>query len=107
MNITLIFATNNQHKVDEIRKVLNNNFNIITLKEAGINIDIPEPYNTLQENASTKSSSIHQLSQKTITAWAYMPTLLTLRQQGESKHTQKRTTFYLSHFTPGFRPTPE
>ncbi|MBS1626407.1 MAG: RdgB/HAM1 family non-canonical purine NTP pyrophosphatase [Bacteroidetes bacterium] len=64
MNITLIFATNNQHKVDEIRKVLNNNFNIITLKEAGINIDIPEPYNTLQENASTKSSSIHQLTQK-------------------------------------------
>ncbi|MBS1640335.1 MAG: RdgB/HAM1 family non-canonical purine NTP pyrophosphatase [Bacteroidetes bacterium] len=62
--LTLIFATNNQHKVDEIRKVLNNNFNIITLKEAGIDIDIPEPYNTLQENASTKSATIHQLTNK-------------------------------------------
>ena len=62
--LTLIFATNNQHKVDEIRIVLNNQFNIITLKEAGIDIDIPEPYNTLQENASTKSTTIHQLTHK-------------------------------------------
>ena len=41
---TLIFATNNQHKVDEIRKVLGNIFDVVTLKEAGIFIDIPEPY---------------------------------------------------------------
>ena len=45
----LIFATNNQHKVDEIRIVLGNIFNIITLKEAGINIDIPEPHDTLKQ----------------------------------------------------------
>ena len=38
---TLILATNNQNKVDEIRAVLGNRFDIITLKEAGINIDIP------------------------------------------------------------------
>ena len=44
---TLIFATNNQHKVDEIRMVLGNSTNIITLKEAGIDIDIPEPHDTL------------------------------------------------------------
>ena len=35
---TLIFATNNQNKVDEIRLVLGTSFNIITLKEAGIDI---------------------------------------------------------------------
>lgn len=61
---TLIFATNNQHKVEEIRKVIGEHFNIITLKEAGIAIDIPEPYDTLQENASTKSKTIHELTQK-------------------------------------------
>ncbi len=59
---TLIFATNNQNKVDEIRLVLNNAFNILTLREAGINIDIPEPHNTLEENASEKSGTIYRLT---------------------------------------------
>ena len=61
---TLIFATNNQNKVDEIRLVLGNRFNIITLKEAGIEIDIPEPHNTLEANATEKSGVIHRLTQK-------------------------------------------
>ena len=58
----LIFATNNQHKVDEIRLILVNKFDIITLQEAGIDIDIPEPYNTLEENASGKSGIIFQMT---------------------------------------------
>jgi len=58
----LIFATNNQHKVDEIRSVIKNSFlEIITLKEAGIEIDIPEPFNTLEENASNKSRTICEM----------------------------------------------
>ena len=61
---TLIFATNNQHKADEIRAVLGDNFNIITLKEAGINIDIPEPHDTLEANASEKSKTIFLLTNK-------------------------------------------
>jgi XTP/dITP diphosphohydrolase len=58
----LIFATNNQHKVDEIRSVLPNSFLIITLKEAGIEIDIPEPHETLQENAEEKARTIYELT---------------------------------------------
>ena len=61
---TLIFATNNQHKVDEIRLSLSNRFNIITLKEAGIDIDIPEPHDTLEANASEKSNVIYKLTAK-------------------------------------------
>ena len=61
---TLIFATNNQPKADEIRAVLGENFNIITLKEAGINIDIPEPHDTLEANASEKSKTIFLLTNK-------------------------------------------
>ncbi|MEP6674350.1 MAG: RdgB/HAM1 family non-canonical purine NTP pyrophosphatase [Ferruginibacter sp.] len=61
---TLIFATNNQHKVDEIRAVLGNRFDIITLKEAGIDIDIPEPYDTLEANATAKSTTISDLTGK-------------------------------------------
>ena len=60
--ITLIFATNNQHKVKEIRSVLNDQFNIITLQEAGIDIDIPEPHDTIEANASEKSKIIFQLT---------------------------------------------
>ncbi|MEO6613189.1 MAG: RdgB/HAM1 family non-canonical purine NTP pyrophosphatase [Chitinophagaceae bacterium] len=58
----LIFATNNQHKVDEIRSVIGNDPFILTLQEAGINIDIPEPYATLEENASVKSRTIYEMT---------------------------------------------
>jgi len=61
---TLIFATNNPHKVDEIRVVLKGKWEILSLKEAGIDIDIPEPYPTLEENASEKSRTIYQLTGK-------------------------------------------
>ncbi len=61
---TLIFATNNQHKVDEMRSILGNDFNIISLKEAGIDIEIPEPHDTLEANATEKSGTIHRLTLK-------------------------------------------
>ncbi len=59
---SLIFATNNQHKVDEIRSIPGINYKIISLKDAEINIDIPEPHNTLEENATEKSGVIYKLT---------------------------------------------
>lgn len=59
---TLIFASNNLHKANEIRSVLGNSFQIQTLKEAGIDIDIPEPHDTIEANASEKSGVIYQLT---------------------------------------------
>lgn len=59
--MNLIFATNNRHKVDEVRSMLGERFQLITLKEAGIEIEIPEPHPTLEENAREKSSTIYQL----------------------------------------------
>jgi|SRR5436189_3512910 len=61
---TLIFATNNQNKVNEVRSVLGNRFNIITLTEAGIHIDIPEPHDSLEANATEKSRTIFTLTHK-------------------------------------------
>ena len=58
----LIFATNNRHKVDEIRHAVGNRLEILSLEEAGIDIDIPEPHPTLQANASEKSKTIHALT---------------------------------------------
>jgi XTP/dITP diphosphohydrolase len=61
---TLIFATNNQHKVQEIQSLVGPDFNIIPLKEAGIDIDIPEPHDTLQENAAEKANTIFNITQQ-------------------------------------------
>ena len=58
---TLIFATNNTNKVIEIRSLLNKTFTLISLSEAGIFVDIPEPFNTLEENAIAKSEFIYKL----------------------------------------------
>lgn len=61
---SIIFATNNKNKVEEIRSVLKDSFQIISLKEAGIDIDIPEPHETLVENAREKSKTIYALTGK-------------------------------------------
>jgi XTP/dITP diphosphohydrolase len=58
----LIFATNNQHKVKEIRHAIGQKFELLTLKEAGIDIDIPEPHDTIEANASEKSRTIYRLT---------------------------------------------
>jgi len=57
----LIFATNNNNKIQEIRSILNNGMDIIGLREAGINADIPEPHPTLKANAREKSTFIYNL----------------------------------------------
>jgi XTP/dITP diphosphohydrolase len=58
----LIFATNNQHKVEEIQAAIGDALEVISLKQAGINIDIPEPHDTLQANATEKSQTINRLT---------------------------------------------
>lgn len=58
----LVFATNNDNKIKEIRSLLGDVFEIITLQEAGIDIDIPEPHDTLEENAREKSSTIYKMT---------------------------------------------
>ena len=52
--------------MDEIRTAVGKNSSIviITLKEAGIDIDIPEPYDTLEKNASNKSRIIYKLKKR-------------------------------------------
>lgn len=60
----LIFATNNPHKVEEINTVLPPQIHSISLKEAGIDIDIPEPHPTLEANAREKARIINNLTGK-------------------------------------------
>src|ERR1700737_2231072 len=58
----LIFATNNQHKVEEIQAAIGDKLEVISLRQAGIDIDIPEPHDTLEANATEKSATIHRLT---------------------------------------------
>jgi XTP/dITP diphosphohydrolase len=61
---TLIFATNNRNKVAEIQSLVGSDFEIIPLKEAGIDIDIPEPHDQLEANALEKATTIFNLTQQ-------------------------------------------
>lgn len=61
----LVFATNNQHKLEEVQKAIGDKFEIISLKSVAGDIDIEETGTTLEENAHIKSSFIydnHQLN---------------------------------------------
>ena len=51
----LIFATNNAHKVDEVRAALDGKVDVVTLAEAGLQGEIPETADTLQGNALQKA----------------------------------------------------
>lgn len=55
----LVFATNNNHKLDEIKAMLTNkNIVIICLNDLNFNEEIPEPYDTIEKNALAKVTFI-------------------------------------------------
>jgi XTP/dITP diphosphohydrolase len=60
----IVFATNNDHKVKEIKIAVGADLEVISLREAGIDIDIPEPWDTLEANATEKSATIHRLTKE-------------------------------------------
>lgn len=55
----IVFATNNSHKLDEIRKILGERFEIVSLADIGCHTDIPETGKTLEENAMQKARYIY------------------------------------------------
>lgn len=56
---TLIFASNNKHKLEEIRNLLEGIVEIKSLKEIGLEGDIPETADTLEGNASQKAEWVY------------------------------------------------
>ena len=55
MRRKLVFATNNSHKLEEVKAVVGSSFDILSLKDIGCHEDIEEPGETLQENALIKA----------------------------------------------------
>lgn len=59
----LAIATNNQHKLQEIRAILGDSFEeLLSLKDLGIDVDVEETGTTLEENAIIKARAILALS---------------------------------------------
>jgi len=51
----LVFATNNEHKLRELRQILKGEFELLSLNDIGCNEEIPETGTTLESNAAQKS----------------------------------------------------
>lgn len=60
MKRQLVFATNNNHKLEEVREVVKDKFEILSLKDIGCLEDIAETGSTLDENASIKTHYIKE-----------------------------------------------
>lgn len=56
----LVFATNNAHKLSEIRNILGNSLEVASLAEIGCHDDIPETADTLEGNALLKARYVHE-----------------------------------------------
>lgn len=56
----IVFATNNAHKLDEVRQVVGDKFTLVSLRECGIVEDIPENEPTLEGNALAKARYIYE-----------------------------------------------
>ena len=54
----IVFATNNEHKLQEIREILGDQFEILSLADIGCHEDIPETGNTLEANAHQKAEYV-------------------------------------------------
>lgn len=60
----IVFATNNKHKLEEIRSVVGEQFRILSLEDIGCEAEIPETAETLEGNASLKSRYVVDHFQK-------------------------------------------
>ena len=57
--VKIVFATNNLNKLTEVRKILGNKFQVMSLSELGCHDDIPEKGQTLKDNALIKAQWIY------------------------------------------------
>ena len=109
-NNRILFATGNVNKLIEVRKVLAHlTYEIISLKDLGIDYDIPETGDTLEENATIKSKFLaerypdyHIISEDTgleIDALDGAPGVITARYGGPERDAQQNMNKVLSELS--------
>ncbi|MEI6050154.1 MAG: non-canonical purine NTP diphosphatase [Bacteroidota bacterium] len=57
--MTIVFASNNEHKIREIKSILGNSFTLLSLSDINMKEDIPENKPLLEGNALSKARYIH------------------------------------------------
>jgi len=93
-SMTLVFASNNEHKIKEINSLLGNSFRLLSLHDINIREDIPEEEPQIEGNALAKArfvfktSGLNVFADDTgleITALNGMPGVHSARFAGENK----------------------
>lgn len=64
----LIFATGNQGKVNEFRQMLGDEYEILSMKDIGVDIDIVEDGKTFEENAKIKAKAVMEATGEMVLA---------------------------------------
>jgi len=94
-SFSLVFATNNPHKLKEVQHALGDRFNLVTLNAVGITDDIPEDYDTLQDNALQKARYVYSRTGKNcfaddtgleVEALNWQPGVYSARYAGDAKN---------------------
>ncbi len=103
---TLLFATHNAHKVAEIQPLVPESIQVISLEEAGIHEAIPEPFDTLEENAIEKSRVILERTGKDcfsedtgleVEALGGAPGVRSARYAGDEAHPEENIRLLLNN----------
>ncbi len=101
----IVFATNNMHKLNELRQIVGNKFKILSLKDIGCNEDIPETGSTIAENSLEKAAYVYENYNKNcfaddtgleIKALDGKPGIYSARYAGEDKDMEKNMQKVLS-----------
>lgn len=94
----IVFATNNENKLKEVKILLQSNYDVKGLKDINCLQDIPEPYDTLEENSLAKAKYVYDnynincfaddtgLEVKSLNN---LPGVLSARYGGEEKNSEK------------------
>jgi XTP/dITP diphosphohydrolase len=64
----IVFASNNKHKLIEIKNIIGNSYELLSLSDLDINVDIPEEEPTLEGNALSKARFIKKLTNMNVFA---------------------------------------
>ena len=56
----ILFATNNAHKLAEVRAVLGDDFTLVTPRDCGVTEEVPETQPTLEGNAAQKARYLYE-----------------------------------------------
>ena len=101
----IVFASNNSHKLVEIKNMIGNDYELLSLSDLDINVDIPEEEPTLEGNALSKARFVKKLTDLNVfaddtglevEALGGLPGVKSARFAGDSRDFSANTDFLLS-----------